>query len=170
MNDDALRELARQAGVAVEWTDNDGVARQVSVATLRAMLGALGLLHADARDISRAAAQADFVAREHAVVTTRLAPHDVAIDEVRPFIDWTFFFSAWEMPGRVPAIFDHPRYGAAARELYDHAQTLLDEIAGLDTTLHAESAYDLAGVAGGGILGGAHPLSSLRSSREEDYR
>ena len=45
-----------------------------------------------------------------------------------------------------------------------------DEIAGLDTTLHAESAYDLAGVGGGGILGGAHPLSSLRSSREEDYR
>lgn len=43
-----------------------------------------------------------------------------------------------------------------------------DEIAGLDTTIHAESAYDLAGVAGGGVLGGAHPLSSLSRSREED--
>lgn len=40
-----------------------------------------------------------------------------------------------------------------------------DEIAGLDTTVHAESAYDLAGVAGGGVLGGAHPLNRKR----EDY-
>ena len=45
-----------------------------------------------------------------------------------------------------------------------------DEVAGLDTTLHAESAYDLAGVAGGGVLGGVHPLSNLRNGREEDYR
>ena len=40
-----------------------------------------------------------------------------------------------------------------------------DEIAGLDTTIHAESAYDLAGVSGGGVLGGSHPLSR----RREDY-
>lgn len=33
-----------------------------------------------------------------------------------------------------------------------------EEIAGLDVTMHAESAYDLAGVAGGGILSGSHPL------------
>ena len=44
-----------------------------------------------------------------------------------------------------------------------------DEIAGLDTTLHAESAYDMAGVSGAGVLGGAHPLSNLRSAREEEY-
>ena len=43
-----------------------------------------------------------------------------------PFIDWTFFFTAWELKGRVPAIFEHPQYGAAARELYDNAQALLD--------------------------------------------
>ncbi len=45
-----------------------------------------------------------------------------------------------------------------------------DEIAGLDTTQHAESAYDLAGVAGGGVLGGAHPFGNQRTPREEDYR
>jgi 5-methyltetrahydrofolate--homocysteine methyltransferase len=45
-----------------------------------------------------------------------------------PFIDWTFFFNAWQLKGRVPAIFDHPQYGAAARELYDHAQALLSRI------------------------------------------
>jgi 5-methyltetrahydrofolate--homocysteine methyltransferase len=45
-----------------------------------------------------------------------------------PFIDWTFFFTAWELPGRFPAILDHPRYGAAARDLYDNARALLDRI------------------------------------------
>ncbi|MDO8732773.1 MAG: ammonium transporter [Actinomycetota bacterium] len=45
-----------------------------------------------------------------------------------------------------------------------------DEMAGLDTTLHAESAYDLAGVAGGGVLGGMHPMSNRRPMSEDDNR
>jgi 5-methyltetrahydrofolate--homocysteine methyltransferase len=45
-----------------------------------------------------------------------------------PYIDWTFFFHAWELKGRVPAIFEHPEYGSAARELYDNAQSLLNRI------------------------------------------
>jgi 5-methyltetrahydrofolate--homocysteine methyltransferase len=49
----------------------------------------------------------------------------VPLETLVPFIDWTFFFHAWELKGRVPAIFDHPQYGAAARELYDNAQALL---------------------------------------------
>ncbi len=51
------------------------------------------------------------------------------IADLIPFIDWTFFFAAWELKGRFPAILDHPEYGAAARDLYDHAQTLLARIA-----------------------------------------
>jgi len=53
---------------------------------------------------------------------------DVRLEDVAPYIDWTFFFSAWELKGRFPAILEHPQYGAAARELYTHAQTLLDRI------------------------------------------
>jgi 5-methyltetrahydrofolate--homocysteine methyltransferase len=53
---------------------------------------------------------------------------DVRLEEVVPYIDWTFFFSAWELKGRFPAILEHPHYGAAARELYEHAQALLDEM------------------------------------------
>ena len=53
---------------------------------------------------------------------------DVRLEDVVPFIDWTFFFSAWELKGRFPAILDHPQYGAAARELYEHAQALLNRI------------------------------------------
>ena len=41
-----------------------------------------------------------------------------------------------------------------------------NEIAGLDVTQHAESAYDLAGVAGGGILGGTHPLRDRKHEEE----
>jgi 5-methyltetrahydrofolate--homocysteine methyltransferase len=50
------------------------------------------------------------------------------LENIVPYIDWTFFFSAWELKGRFPAIFDHPEYGSAARELYDHAQVLLKRI------------------------------------------
>ncbi|HEX6349094.1 MAG TPA: methionine synthase, partial [Candidatus Dormibacteraeota bacterium] len=45
-----------------------------------------------------------------------------------PYIDWTFFFHAWELKGRFPAILDHPEMGPAARELYANARELLDEI------------------------------------------
>jgi len=51
-----------------------------------------------------------------------------ALDALVPLIDWTFFFSAWELKGRFPAIFDHPDYGGPARELYDHAQAVLGRI------------------------------------------
>src|SRR5919197_430193 len=51
-----------------------------------------------------------------------------ALGELRPYIDWTFFFTARELKGRYPQILDHPRYGTAARELLQHANALLDRI------------------------------------------
>ena len=45
-----------------------------------------------------------------------------------PIIDWTFFFTAWELRGKFPAIFNHPKYGAAARELYADGKKKLDEL------------------------------------------
>jgi len=51
-----------------------------------------------------------------------------ALRELREFIDWTFFFHAWELKGKFPAILDSPSHGAAARELFGHAKELLDEI------------------------------------------
>ncbi|GLZ29404.1 5-methyltetrahydrofolate--homocysteine methyltransferase [Lentzea sp. NBRC 105346] len=47
-----------------------------------------------------------------------------SLDVLRPMIDWTFFFLAWELKGKYPAILRQP----AARELFDDAQTLFDEI------------------------------------------
>jgi 5-methyltetrahydrofolate--homocysteine methyltransferase len=53
---------------------------------------------------------------------------DVSLAGIAEYIDWTFFFSAWELKGKLPKIFDHPEYGSAARELYDHGTTLLQRI------------------------------------------
>src|SRR5207248_601933 len=50
---------------------------------------------------------------------------EVPLADLLPYIDWTFFFAAWELKGRFPAILDHPQYGPAARDLYAAAQTLL---------------------------------------------
>src|SRR4051794_4536225 len=53
---------------------------------------------------------------------------NVPLEDLIPYIDWTFFFAAWELKGRYPAILEHPQYGKAARDLYDSAQVLLDWI------------------------------------------
>jgi 5-methyltetrahydrofolate--homocysteine methyltransferase len=50
---------------------------------------------------------------------------DVPLAEIVPYIDWTFFFTAWQLKGRFPAILEHPKYGAAARELHEHGQAML---------------------------------------------
>jgi 5-methyltetrahydrofolate--homocysteine methyltransferase len=65
---------------------------------------------------------------------------DVPLAEIVPFIDWTFFFAAWELKGRFPAILDHPEYGPAARDLYANATTLLDCIV-KDRRLTASGVY-----------------------------
>jgi 5-methyltetrahydrofolate--homocysteine methyltransferase len=51
-----------------------------------------------------------------------------SLESLVPFIDWTFFFSAWELKGRFPAILDDPTIGPAARDLYEHAQKILRRI------------------------------------------
>src|SRR5207248_11237182 len=65
---------------------------------------------------------------------------DVPLEELVPYIDWTFFFAAWELKGRFPAILDHPQYGGAARELYDAARALLDRIVA-EKRLRASAVY-----------------------------
>ena len=58
-----------------------------------------------------------------AAITIRALPRsparasvDVDLAELVPYIDWTFFFAAWELKGRFPAILDHPAARAAARD------------------------------------------------------
>ena len=65
---------------------------------------------------------------------------DAPLRDIAKYIDWTFFFSAWELKGRFPGILDHPQYGSAARELYDHARQLLNRIIG-EKLLTARGVY-----------------------------
>ena len=51
-----------------------------------------------------------------------------AIANLRDYIDWSPFFHVWELRGRYPAIFDDPVIGKQARELFDDAQELLEQI------------------------------------------
>ena len=56
----------------------------------------------------------------------RVIDEEIAV--LREYVDWTFFFHAWELKGRFPAILDDPEKGAVARDLYAAANELLDEI------------------------------------------
>jgi 5-methyltetrahydrofolate--homocysteine methyltransferase len=62
------------------------------------------------------------------------------ISTLREYIDWTFFFHAWELKGRFPAILDDPEKGEVARELHTAALELLDEIVA-DGLLRATGVY-----------------------------
>ncbi len=51
---------------------------------------------------------------------------DYPLDEIRNYIDWGPFFTAWEMPGRFPEVLEDEKYGEEAHKLYDDANQLLD--------------------------------------------
>jgi 5-methyltetrahydrofolate--homocysteine methyltransferase len=52
-----------------------------------------------------------------------------SIVDLGDYIDWSPFFHVWELRGRYPAILDDPVMGKQARELFDDARNLLDQIA-----------------------------------------
>lgn len=49
-----------------------------------------------------------------------------SLSELRPYIDWSPFFWAWELKGVFPKILEHEKYGEQARALFQEAQKLLD--------------------------------------------
>jgi 5-methyltetrahydrofolate--homocysteine methyltransferase len=61
-----------------------------------------------------------------------------SLETLRDYIDWQFFFYAWELKPTFPDILDRPE----ARELYDDATAVLDEII-RDGLLTARGVYGL---------------------------
>ena len=53
---------------------------------------------------------------------------DYPLGELRDFIDWTPFFATWELKGRYPAILQNERFGEAARDLFEDANAMLDQM------------------------------------------
>jgi len=62
------------------------------------------------------------------VFTGKKVIADFPLDAIRPYIDWTFFFHAWKLNGKYPAIFDDPVKGEEARILFDEANKMLDTV------------------------------------------
>ncbi|MFT4979497.1 MAG: 5-methyltetrahydrofolate--homocysteine methyltransferase, partial [Myxococcota bacterium] len=60
------------------------------------------------------------------VGTKVLAAYNLA--ELRRYIDWGPFFRTWQLAGAFPALLDDEVIGPHARELYDDANTMLDQI------------------------------------------
>jgi len=50
------------------------------------------------------------------------------IEDIAKYIDWTFFFHAWDMKGVYPAILDHPSKGEEAKKLFKDGQRMLARI------------------------------------------
>ena len=53
---------------------------------------------------------------------------NISLDVLRDYIDWTPFFRTWDLVGAYPRILDDQRVGAAARELLDDAERMLDQM------------------------------------------
>ncbi|HSD26054.1 MAG TPA: vitamin B12 dependent-methionine synthase activation domain-containing protein, partial [Vicinamibacteria bacterium] len=105
---------------------------------------------------------------------------DVPLRELVPYVDWTPFFSAWELRGTYPRIFENPDWGARAREVFDDAQAMLKRLveggglraravhgffpanaAGDDIEVYADEAR-------GGLLGTVHTLRQQADKGEEE--
>ena len=53
---------------------------------------------------------------------------DYPLSEIRKYINWSFFFNAWKINGKYPAILKDPVKGEEAGKLYEDANIMLDRI------------------------------------------
>ncbi len=65
---------------------------------------------------------------------------DFSLSEIREYIDWTYFFSAWELKGKYPKILEDEKLGEAARDLFKNGNAILDRIVN-EKLLKANAVY-----------------------------
>jgi len=53
---------------------------------------------------------------------------NIVIKDIIPYIDWTPFFTSWEMKGKYPEIFKNVKYGEQAKSLMNDALKMLNHI------------------------------------------
>lgn len=53
---------------------------------------------------------------------------DYPLEPLKKYIDWTFFFHAWDLKGKYPKIFDDPVKGQEAKQLFEDGKEILDEL------------------------------------------
>ena len=98
---------------------------------------------------------------------------DYPLAELVDRIDWTPFFTTWELRGAYPAILDDPTVGAAARDLHRDAVALLERIvAAGDLRADAAVGFWPANAVGDDIViwrdnGRTEPRATFRTLRQQ---
>lgn len=54
--------------------------------------------------------------------------HNIDLNTLREYIDWTPFFTSWQLRGRYPQIFEDEIIGEESQKLFDDAQVMLDRM------------------------------------------
>jgi 5-methyltetrahydrofolate--homocysteine methyltransferase len=133
-----VNDASRAVGVAQALMSADAKAGYVS--DLRGEYAKIAAAHARAQEeklrLPLAAARANALKLDWSDAYTPPKPQftgtkmlvDYPVAELVEFIDWTPFFQTWELNGRFPAILDDPKFGEAARPLYEDARAMLDKI------------------------------------------
>ena len=68
--------------------------------------------------------------------------NEIKIEEITQYIDWTPFFSSWQMKGKYPAILEDDVIGVEAQKLYDDANRMLEKII-IDKTITAKAIFGI---------------------------
>jgi 5-methyltetrahydrofolate--homocysteine methyltransferase len=132
-----VTDASRAVGVAQALMSRDG--RKKYVDDTRAEYVRIAATHARAQDDKKRLSLKDARGNALKLDWAAYAPpqptflgsrviDDISIAELIDYIDWSPFFSTWELAGKFPAILDDKTVGEAARSLYDDAQKMLKEI------------------------------------------
>jgi len=130
-----VKDASRAVGVAASLMSQD--LREDFVAKTNADYADVRARHANRGDAKRlvsidAARRQAFTPGDHVPEAPKQPGitvfEDWPLADLVPFIDWTPFFSTWELAGRYPAILDDAVVGVEARKLFDDARAMLDTI------------------------------------------
>ena len=132
-----VKDASRAVGVASSLLSKDLKEKYVTgIRTEYAELRARRAARDEARDLIplvEAQANRTPIDWEHYQPPTPAEPgiqvfKDIPLDEVAAYIDWTFFFHAWQLKGRFPQILDDAEKGEEARKLHADALAMLHQI------------------------------------------
>jgi 5-methyltetrahydrofolate--homocysteine methyltransferase len=129
-----VNDASRAVGVVSALLARDTRARYVG--DIRAEYARIAAAHARGEDnkqrLSLAAARANALKLDWSGAYAPPAPQligtrtsVVPVAELIDYIDWTPFFTTWELTGKYPAILNDPKLGEAARGLFADAQAML---------------------------------------------
>lgn len=69
----------------------------------------------------------DFSVKPHLNNTNVFDIPKISIESLKQFINWDFFFMAWQIKGKYPELFSDKKYGVEAKKLFDDALVLLQK-------------------------------------------